>query len=248
MRLAVAGGTGVVGRHVVRLARGAGHEPVVLSRATGVDLVTGAGLDAALAGCEVVIDVASVTTLREKEAVRFFTAATERLLAAGRGAGVRHHIALSIVGAAQAASGYYAGKAAQERLVMSSGAAWSLLRATQFHEFAVQTAQRGAMLGMQLVPRMLSQPIAAQEVAAVLVEIAGGAPRGLDRELAGPRQERMAELVRAYLQAEGIRRPVLEVRMPGRMGAALAEGGVLPGPEARQGVQSFAEWLDSRAR
>ncbi len=242
-RVAVAGGTGAVGRHVVEAARRAGHETVVIARSTGVDLVDGHGLQDALAGADVVIDVSSIGTLSAKASVGFFETVTRNLLAAEGKAGVGHHVALSIVGAADAPSGYYAGKAAQERLLTSSGDRWSILRATQFHEFAAQMVKRGAMLGTILVPKMLSQPVAAAEVAEELVAIAGGAPRGLARDLGGPRPERMADLVRRYVRATGRPRPVVEVRMPGAMGRASADGTLLPGPRAKLGVQTFDEWL-----
>jgi uncharacterized protein YbjT (DUF2867 family) len=243
MRIAIAGGTGAVGRHVVRAAEAAGHEVVVLSRATGVDLTAGTGLAARIAGCDAVIDVASVGTLSARVSRDFFRTTTAHLLAAEREVGIGHHIALSIVGAAAIDAAYYAGKAEQERLVMASGDRWSILRATQFHEFARQMTERGRMLGAYVVPKMLSQPVAAAEVAAALVEIARGAPRGLDRDLAGPRVERMADMVRRYLRSTGAPGRVLEVRLPGRMGAASANGGILPGPNARLGVETFDQWL-----
>ena len=137
-RIAVAGGTGVVGRHVVEALSAAGCEPVVLARSTGVDLATGAGLDAALRGVQGVVDVANVATQRRSTAVGFFTAATSALLAAGARAGVRHHVVLSIVGVDRVDTGYYAGKRAQEQLVLGGDVPATVLRSTQFHEFAEQ--------------------------------------------------------------------------------------------------------------
>jgi uncharacterized protein YbjT (DUF2867 family) len=242
--MAIAGGTGVVGRLVVEAARRAGHHTVVLARAAGVDLVTGTGVADALAGADVVIDVSSIGTLSARRSVAFFETSTRTLLAAERDAGIGHHVALSIVGAASAASGYYAGKAAQERLVTGSGDRWSILRATQFHEFAAQMVQRGAMLGMVAVPRMLSQPVAAAAVADELVAIAEGAPRGLADDLAGPEVERMADMVRRYLRRTGRRAPVVELRLPGAMGRASAPGGLLAGPSAKRATETFEQWLD----
>ena len=137
-RIAVAGGTGVVGRHVVEALAAAGCEPVVLARSTGVDLVSGAGLDAALTGARAVVDVSNVATQRRSASVGFFTAATSALLAAGARAGVRHHVVLSIVGVDRVDTGYYAGKRRQEELVLAGGVPATVLRATQFHEFADQ--------------------------------------------------------------------------------------------------------------
>ena len=151
-RIPVAGATGAVGRHVVAAIREAGAEPVELSRASGVDLTQGHGLAAALEGCDAVVDVAAVNSMSAKVSVDFFTTVTRNLLAAEREAGVGHHVALSIVGVGIATSGYYAGKVAQEALVTSSDGGWSLLRATQFHEFAAQVATRGRALGTHFVP------------------------------------------------------------------------------------------------
>ncbi len=167
MRIAVAGGAGTVGHYIVEQATTAGHDVVVLSRSNGVDLVTGDGARAAIDGADAVIDVASIQTLSATASRKFFGTVTEKLLAAARGADV-HHVALSIVGAAQAPAGYYAGKLLQEQLVAASAGHWSILRATQFHEFAVQVLAQAKILGAHLVPRMRSQPVAASEVAAAL--------------------------------------------------------------------------------
>ncbi|GAB3601619.1 SDR family oxidoreductase [Microbacterium tumbae] len=246
-RIAVAGGTGAVGRHVVGAAQSAGHEVVVLARSTGVDLIGGKGLTAALEGVDAVIDVSSIGTLSAKASVDFFETATRDLLAAEKEAGVRHHVALSIVGAADADSGYYAGKAAQERILMAEPDGWSILRATQFHEFAAQMVDRGAVLGVIVVPKMLSQPVSASEVAVELVAIAEGAPRGLARDLGGPMPERMADMVRRYLRRIGRRTPVLEVRLPGPMGRTSADGSLLAGSDAKLGSETFERWLEHPA-
>ncbi|WP_322788320.1 SDR family oxidoreductase [Herbiconiux ginsengi] len=256
----MAGGTGAVGRHVVELLGAAGHAAVVLTRSTGHDLsaqdaatagvtegaaASGAprGLTVVLAGCAAVIDVSSIATTSAATSTAFFGAVTRNLLAAERAAGVPHHVALSIVGAAAAPSAYYAGKKVQEDLVMAEPVGWSILRATQFHEFAVQIAEQGRMGPLQLVPTMRSQPVAAVEVAEALVEIALGDPRGLDRDLGGPREENMAEMVRRYLAATGQKRPVLQVPLPGAWGRALRDGTLLTARGARLGRQTFAEWL-----
>lgn len=246
MRVAVAGGTGVVGRPTVAALDAAGHETVVLSRSRGVDVLAGTGLAAALAGCDAVIDVTSIQTTSGRASVAFFGGVTRALLSAERDAGVPHHVALSIIGAVEAPSAYYAGKALQEQLVRESGAGWSILRASQFHEFAGQlVGERDGRI--QLVPAMRSQPIAAREVGQALAGIATTAPRGLDRDLAGPRPEDMPDLVRRYLAATGRRGRVVTVPLPGRWGRALRDGTLLPGPDARLGRQTFAEWLAERA-
>ncbi|RKR75048.1 SDR family oxidoreductase [Frondihabitans australicus] len=248
MRFAIAGGTGTVGHLVVEAARRPGHDTVVLSRATGVDLVTGDALVERLDGVDAVIDTSSTSTLNARASVAFFTAVTRNLLEAEQVAGAAHHVALSIVGADETAAGYYAGKAAQERLVAESGRGWTLLRTTQFHEFAAQTAGRSPVLGLRLVPAMRSQPVAAAEVADELVRLAAGAPQGLVPDLAGPAEERMADLVARYAEAVGLRGRIVEVPLPGATGKAMRGGALLPGPTARLGVQTFGEWLDGVAR
>lgn len=246
MRIAIAGGTGAVGRHVVNAAKTAGHDTVVLSRSAGVDLMSPAGLAETLAGVETVIDVSAPTTLSTKKAIAFFGTVTDNLLTAERAAGVPHHVLLSIIGAADANSGYYAGKAFQERQVTGSGSRWSMLRTTQFHEFAQQTVDRGTILGLFLAPNMRSQPIAASEVAAELITLATSGPQGLVADLAGPREEFMPDLVRRYARATGRNNPVLRVTLPGSIGKAMRDGGLLPAPGTRLGTETFDEWLHAR--
>ncbi|MCI0157146.1 NAD(P)H-binding protein [Leifsonia shinshuensis] len=252
MRVAVAGGTGVVGVKTVDAVRASGHEPVVLSRSAGVDLLA-AGTDdreaerlaRTLDGCAAVVDVTSVMTTSAAKSTAFFETVTRALLTAERAAGVPHHVALSIIGAEAAPAAYYAGKAAQERAVMASGTGWTLLRATQFHEFAAQLAARGG--GIHLVPAMRSQPVAAAEVGVRLAELATADPSGVSRDLAGPRVEDMPTLVRRYLAATGRAARVLALPLPGRWGRALRDGTLLPGPDAQLGTATFDEWLATAA-
>lgn len=247
MKIAVAGGTGVVGRRVVEAIWDGGDTPVVLARSTGVDVTTGAGLDEALAGVSAVIDVANVVALGSRKSVAFFEAATANLLDAGRRAGVAHHVALSIVGCDRLDFGYYHGKRRQEELVLADGVPGSVLRATQFHEFAAQMLQRGGAGPFALVPRMVSQPVAAREVAAALVELAGKPPAGLAPELAGPEPRQMPDLVRRYAQARGERRVVVPVRMPGKVGRAMVGGALLPTEPGPRGRMTFEAWLAADA-
>lgn len=247
MRIAVAGGTGVVGSQVLSALKSQGHEAVTLSRGTGVDLTSSDGLEAALQGVDAVVDVSSTTAQSSKASVKFFGTVTRNLLGAEKRAGVRHHVVLSIVGAAKADSGYYAGKAAQERVVMALPGGWTILRATQFHEFAQQMTTRAAFGPLQLAPVARCQPIAAAEVGEALAEIAVGEPRGLDRDLAGPREEQMTRMIRAYLAATGTRRFVVNLTMPGAMGKGMRDGSILPGPDARLGTQTFDEWLAAQS-
>jgi uncharacterized protein YbjT (DUF2867 family) len=242
MRIAVAGGTGVVGRHVVAALGAAGHEPVVLARSVGVDLTTGAGLDAALDGVSAVVDASNKTALTAKAAVDFFERVTTLLLAAETRHGVGHHVALSIVNCDRVDYPYYLGKRRQEELVHAAGRPTTVLRTTQFHEIAGQmlAAIRGPVA---LVPAMRTQPVAARDVGAELVRLVAGPPLGRATDLAGPAVEELVAMARAVLRAQGSRRPVRGVRMPGRVGRQMAGGDLLPAAGATLAVQTFPEWL-----
>jgi uncharacterized protein YbjT (DUF2867 family) len=244
MRIAIAGGTGTVGRYVVDAARAGGHSPVVLTRSAGVDLMTGTGLAAALVGADAVIDVSNVATTNKAKAITFFETVTRNLLAAEAAAGVRHHVALSIVGVDRVDFGYYLGKRRQEELVLDAAVPGSVLRATQFHEFAAQLLERGPVA---LVPPMLTQPIAAREVAQALVKLAAGAPVGMSAELAGPDQHRMLELVRRVARTRRRRRLVVPIPLPGAVGRGMRDGALLPTGDGPRGRQTFTQWLDSPA-
>jgi uncharacterized protein YbjT (DUF2867 family) len=243
MKIAVAGGTGTVGRHIVDIVRERGHDPVILTRSAGVDLVTGDGLAGSLDDVDVVIDVASTTTLSDAASRAFFGAVTRNLLVAEVEAGVGHHIALSIVGTADAPYGYYAGKLLQEQLVEAGPVPWTILRATQFHEFSAQILARMKAGPFVVVPRMQSQPVAAREVAARLVTLATGAPAGRAADLAGPRVERLADMVRRYTRAAGRSERIVEMPLPGAYGRAMRDGTLLPGPGAELGAQTFDAWV-----
>lgn len=242
MRLAIAGGTGVAGRHVVDVARARSHEVVVMSRDTGVELLSGAGLARHLVGVDAVIDVSNVVTTKPDVSVLFFAGGTKSLLAAERAAGVGHHLALTIVGADAAPDGYYAGKLVQERLVSAGPIPWTILRTTQFHEYAAMVFHRGRA-GAHAAPRGRVQPVAAREVAEHLVDLAEKGAVNRARDLAGPREEELADMVRAYARAIGYPGPVPAVSVPSAWGRALRSGALLPGPDALRGRQTFAEWL-----
>jgi len=243
MRIAVAGGTGTVGRLVVDEVRAAGHEPLVLTRSTGTDLLTGEGLARALLNTDVVIDVSSSSSVSTAESVRFFGTVTRNLREAERIAAVPHHLALSVIGARRVNANYYAGKTRQEELLEADSGGWSLLRTTQFHEFAGQLLEHGKLGPLQIVPAMRSQPIAAREVARELLAIAEGDPRGLEPDLGGPQEENMAELVRRYLTATGRPGSVLQMALPGAWGRGMRDGSLLPAQGSRLGTQTFDEWL-----
>jgi uncharacterized protein YbjT (DUF2867 family) len=244
VKLAIAGGTGLTGAHVVDVAYARGHDVTVLSRATGVELLSGAGLAGRLDGVDAVIDVSNVTTAKPDVSVSFFAGATKSLLTAERRARVSHHVALTIVGAEAAPDGYYAGKLVQERLIAGGPIPWTVLRATQFHEFAAMLFHRGHV-GVHTAPRGRVQPIAVREVAEHLVDLAEAGPSGRAADLAGPREESLSDMIREYAHAIGYRRRVPAVTPPGAYGHALTSGRLLPGPGAVLGRQTYPEWLDA---
>lgn len=243
MKIAVAGGTGTVGALVVERVRAAGHDPVVLARAAGVDLRDRSAVDRALAGVDAVIDAASVGTTRAATATRFFRAASGTLLAAAAAGGVAHAVLLSIVGVDRNPDGYYAGKLAQEELFARGTVPWTILRATQFHEFAGQVATQARFGPLQLAPRARVQPVAASVVAARVVELAVAGPQGRATDLAGPREERLDRMIRSWARRDGSHRPVIPVRLPGAQMRGMRAGLNLPGAGATLAGPTFDDWL-----
>ncbi len=238
--IAIAGGTGLVGRRVVESVRRLGVEPVVIARSTGVDVTTGTGLDDVLAGVDAVIDVTNIVTQNRRRATTFFETATRHLLDAEERHGVQHHVLLSIVGIDRVGLGYYRSKLAQEDLVRRGSVPWTILRATQFHEFAAQMLGDGPIAG---VPSMLSQPVAAREVADELVRIATSPAAGMAAELAGPREERVPDMARRLASARGRRSLVVTLPLPGATGRGMRTGALLPTGAGPRGRQTFDEWL-----
>jgi uncharacterized protein YbjT (DUF2867 family) len=243
MRLVIAGASGTVGRYVVEAARSRGHETVALSRASGQDVVHGLGLTAAMAGAHAVIDVTSTRTTSAARATAFFTAATRNLQRAEIQSGVGHHIALSIVGIDSLDAGYYAGKLAHERAVSDGPVAWSLLRATQFHEFAEQIVQRASLGNFVAVPKMLMRPVAAREVGTRLVELAEGRPVGRAADLAGPGDEALIDMVRRMFAVDGVKRHCVSLALPGKVWRGSASGALRGNTDTDRGNTGFDEWL-----
>lgn len=244
MKIAIAGGTGTVGRHVVRAAQEHGHTVVVLSRKEGVDVLTARGVDEALDGADALVDVLNTTTLATKKAVAFFTTVTRNLLDAETRVGVAHHVGLSIVGIDGIDTSYYAGKLAQERLVSDSAVPHTIARTAQFHEFAEQVATQATFGPMTVVPRTLSRPVAARDVGAHLVHVAETAPAGRAPDLIGPEDETLAAMVRRMYRHDGTNRRVLDVRLPGAYGTGLASGSLRGGVSpTRTTDTTFDAWL-----
>ncbi|MFG3321313.1 SDR family oxidoreductase [Streptomyces sp. NPDC048171] len=243
MRVAVAGGTGLVGTYVVSGLRAAGHTPVVLARSHGVDLTTGEGLAGKLSGSDAVIDVTNIVTTRRKTAVDFFSRTTGHLISAAHAQGVAHLVTLSIVGSDEVDFGYYFGKRAQEELVRDGGVPWTVVRATQFFEFPDPLLNNASPV--VVVPRMLTRPVAAQDVAETLVGHVAGGPAGMAPEIAGPDELDMVDMARRLARARGRRRLVVPVTLPGKVGRAMTTGGLLPRGEYLRGHRTFDAHLAS---
>lgn len=246
MRVAVVGGTGRVGRPLVEVLRRAGHDPVVVARATGADVVTGRGLDGALAGCRCVVDVSGPSWLSARaprDLERFFATGTDRVAASARRAGVEHHVVLSVVGLDRIAGPpLFAGKRAQEERARRGAVRTTVVRATPPHEVGADTAALTREGGSARVPPLLLQPLAATDLAGLLARVAVGAPRGLV-EVAGPRTEDLVDMARRTLAA---RREPLDLHASWRgtpFGADAAGEALLPGPRAHLLETTFDSWL-----
>ena len=227
MKIFVAGGTGQVGSRLAAVLRAGGHLVTIGSRRSGVDVLTGRGLGAAVAGAEVVVDLLDVVETDEAPAVAFFRSTTERLLAAEQTVGARHHLALSVVGADRTrGNGYYAGKVAQEDAVLDGGTPYTILRTTQFHEFLPTLADRLTTDGTVCAPRTLLQPVALADVVGTLAELTvqPAADRRID--LAGPRRHHLDDLLRATLARRSDPRTVTTV--PGQALGAEEPEALLP--------------------
>ncbi|MBB5790359.1 NmrA family NAD(P)-binding protein [Jiangella mangrovi] len=247
MKIVVIGGTGLVGSSVVALLRQHGHEAVAASRRTGVDAVTGAGLADALTGATVVVDVADSPSLEHEAALHFFETSTRNLLTAESEAGVRHHVALSVVGAERLPDiGYFRAKLVQENLVMSSPIPFTVTRATQFFEFLMRIADAATDGDAVRLAPVLVQPVAADDVAAMLGRVAVEPPANGVVEIAGPERFRFDELVWDDLSARDDPRSVVTDERARHFGALLSELSLVPHDGAWLGSTRFADWLRHR--
>ncbi|MFK0335497.1 SDR family oxidoreductase [Rhizobium sp. NPDC090275] len=243
-KVVVIGGTGLIGSKAVKLLQDAGHEAVAASSRNGINAYTGEGLEAALTGADAVIDVSNMMSFDKAAITDFFETSSRNLTSAERAAGVRHHVLLSIVNADQlAANPYMAGKLAQEEAVVSSGQAYTIVRATQFHEFIETLAGAYAADGVVKVPDTDFQPIAASDVASALVEAALGEPKHATVDLAGPERAAFESFIRAYLAAKGDGNPVIADAAVDYFGASVAKDSLVPGGQYIKGRITIAEWL-----
>ncbi|MEX3789625.1 SDR family oxidoreductase [Paraburkholderia sp. BR14374] len=244
MKVVVIGGSGLIGSNVVRRLRRDGHDVVAASRSTGVDLMTGDGLAKALEGAHVVVDVANAPSFEDEAVMSFFQTAGRNLLAAEHAAGVEHHLALSVVGTERLQqSGYFRAKAAQETLVKASPVPYTLLRATQFFEFVGGIIEASAQRGEVRLSPALIQPVAADDVCAVLADLAAGMPLNDMTEFAGPDRFPLDELARKFLAAHNDPRTVIADVHARYFGAELDDRTLVAGGGHRIGPTRFHTWL-----
>jgi uncharacterized protein YbjT (DUF2867 family) len=244
MKIVVIGGSGLIGKKLVSNLRRRGHDVVAASPSSGVNTLTGEGLAEALKGAQVVVDVANAPSWEDKAVLDFFETSTRNLLAAEAAAGVKHHVALSVVGTDRLlASGYFRAKMAQEKLIKSSKIPYTIVRSTQFFEFVGGMAQNATEGETVRLPSVLMQPIVSDDVAAALADVALGEPINGMVEIAGPEQIRQDELVRQFLSATGDKRKLITDANARYYGLEVNDQSLVPGPNPRLGSMRFADWL-----
>lgn len=245
MKIAVAGATGRVGRHVVEVLESDGHDVVPISRSTGVDVISGDGLAAALSGAEAVVDAATGASPEERTATEFFTTAARNLQETGARNGVQRIVVVSIIGCDRFTAGYGAAKVAHEQAHLAGPIPVRVVRASQFHEFVAQLVDWGRHDDVSYVPKMRAQPVAARTVAEALAELASSAWEGeASSEIAGPRQESLVDLARLLVARNGNGLRIADVSNPDDPDREVYEdGGLLPGPIATLAGPTFEEWL-----
>jgi uncharacterized protein YbjT (DUF2867 family) len=244
MKIVVIGGTGLIGRKTVERLRKRGHEVSAASPTSGVDTLSGKGLAEALAGAQVVVDLSNSPSFEGEAPREFFETSGRNLFAAEAAAGVRHHVALSVVGTDRLLeSGYFRGKLAQENLIQRSGVPYTIVRSTQFFEFLGQIARGGTVGQTVRLSPALVQPIAADDVADVMTDAALGAPRNGTLEIAGPERVRLAELVERFLKESKDSHDVVADDEALYFGVKLNDRSLVPGDNPHLGATRFAEWL-----
>ncbi len=247
MKIIVIGGTGLIGSKLVAILKQRGHEAVAASPNTGVDTMSGKGLDQALNGADIVVDVANSPSFADDAVMDFFTTSGRNLLAAAKKAGIRHHVALSVVGTERlAASGYFRGKIAQEALIRDSGLPYTIVHSTQFFEFLGGiAASAGDGDTIRLSPAYI-QAISSSDVALAMADYTLGAPHNGVVEIAGPERVRLSDLVQHYLRAKNDPRQVVaDVHAP-YFGAELQDDTLVPGAAARLGTVKVDDWLQAQ--
>jgi uncharacterized protein YbjT (DUF2867 family) len=244
MKIVVIGGTGLIGSKTVAILRRAGHEVVAASPRNGIDTITGEGLKAALAGAQVVIDVANSPSFENQAVLEFFETSGRNLFAEEAVAGVRHHVALSIVGTDRTPdNGYFRAKVAQEKLIEASGIPYTIIRATQFMEFLGTIAASSLDGNVIRLSPGLFQPIAADDVAAIVADVALAPPRNGTVDIAGPEQAPFDEIIARYLKGVGDPREVMRDPDARYWGGRVEQRSLVPLDEARLGRIDLDEWL-----
>jgi uncharacterized protein YbjT (DUF2867 family) len=243
MRIAIAGATGNIGARTAATLERDGHDVVPISRSLGVDLMTGEGLDAALAGVDAVIDAISAPPTDRGSTIEYFGTTTRNLLDAEHRAGVGHHVLLSIVGIHDVEGNpHYSGKREQERLVADGPVPWTIVPATQFHDFAAMVAGWFERDGVATIAPLLVQPIAPDDIAGILAELATGRPQGRYVDVAGPETQDLVDMARRTLEARG-QQVKLVPTWSGMFGLSMAGNVLLPGENVRIASTSFDDWL-----
>jgi uncharacterized protein YbjT (DUF2867 family) len=244
MKITVLGASGLIGSKLVNLLRQQGHEVVAASLASGLNTITGAGLDEALAGAQVVVDVTNSPSFEDKAVLDFFETSGRNIIAAEVKAGVKHHVALSVVGTERLQeSGYFRGKTAQENLIKASPIPYTILHATQFFEFIKSIAAAATDGNTVRLAPVLIQPMAAEDVASAVGRISVGSPVNGIVEVAGPQQFRLDELIRRVLRERGDPREVITDPHARYFGAELGERTLVPSDDARLAETRFDDWL-----
>ncbi len=243
MKIVVIGGTGLIGSKTVAILRQGGHEVVAASPQGGVNTITGDGVKQAVAGAQVVIDLANSPSFEDKAVLEFFETSGRNLLAAEAAEGVRHHVALSIVATDRTDNGYFRAKAAQEKLIVASGIPYTIIRSTQFMEFLRGIADSSADGNIVRLPPCLFQPIAADDVALGVADVAVAAPQNGIVEIGGPERAPFDQIVARYLKAVGDLREVVCDPEARYWGGRVEEHSLVPLGEARLGRIGLDEWL-----
>jgi uncharacterized protein YbjT (DUF2867 family) len=248
MKIVVIGGTGLIGSKLVDILRKRGHEAIAASPNSGVNTITGEGLDQALANTDVVVDVANSPSFADEAVMEFFTVSGRNLLAAAARAGVKHHVALSVVGTDRLAeSGYFRAKIAQEKLIRESGLPYTIVHSTQFFEFLGGIAAAAGQGDAIALSPAFVQPISSDDVAMAMADVTLGAPLNGIVEIAGPDRFRLADLVQQYLAVRKDPRTVHADVHARYFGAELKEDTLVPHGQARLGAVKLQSWLQSQA-
>jgi uncharacterized protein YbjT (DUF2867 family) len=249
MKIVVIGGSGLIGTKLVTRLRNQGHEVVAASPKSGVNTITGEGLAEALAGAQVVVDVANAPSWEDKAVLKFFETSSRNLLAAEKAAGVRHHVALSVVGTDRLLeSGYFRAKMAQENLIKASKIPYTIVQSTQFYEFIGAIAQFSTVEQTVHLPPALAQPIGSDDVAAAMADVVVGTPVNGTIEIAGPERIPLDKLVGRFLTATQDPRKVVTDAHARYFDVAVNDQSLTPGSNARIGPTRFENWLSSMPR